>query len=119
MWPCHDYCGDIISGHLPEDADDRPSGPFELCVAPPRRGQGYGTAMLTAIANHHALQNTQLWLNIDIKNGPSQCAAKRAGFKHEFTTAHYRIKGGDGIRIDLQKHMTHFRRTATGQKPGH
>jgi RimJ/RimL family protein N-acetyltransferase len=114
VWPCHDYHHDIAWGHLPEDADDRPSGTFELCVAPSHRGRGYGTAMLTAVANHHALRDTQLWLNIDIKNEPSQSAAKQAEFKHEFTTAHYRIEGGDDIRIDLQKHMAHFRHTATG-----
>lgn len=111
VWPCHDHHSDITYGCLPEDADSRPSGTFELCVAPSHRGQGYGSAMLTAVANHHALRNTQLWLGIDTKNLPSQSAAKRAGFKHEFTTAHYKIEGGADIRIDLQKHMMHFRRT--------
>ncbi|MGW4123104.1 GNAT family N-acetyltransferase [Nocardia sp. NPDC004711] len=112
VWPCHDHHSDITWGRLPEDADDLPSGTFELCVSPSHRGQGYGTAMLTAVANHHTLRNTQLWLGIDIKNAASQSAAERAGFKHEFTTAHYRIQAGDKIRIDLRKHMAHFRRTA-------
>ncbi|WP_169811240.1 GNAT family N-acetyltransferase [Nocardia anaemiae] len=112
VWPCHDHYSDITEGQMPGDADDLPSGTFELNVAPSHRGQGYGPAMLTAVGNHRMLRNTQLWLGIAVKNVPSQTAAKRAGFKHEFTTAHYRIEGGDDLRIDLQKHMMHFRRIA-------
>jgi len=70
--------------------------------------------MLTAIATDRQFKGTQIWLRIDVKNGASRTAAGRAGFEHEFTTAHYRIDGGRDIRIDLLKRMMHFRRvTAT------
>lgn len=65
--------------------------------------------MLAAVASHPLTRDTQLWLGIDVKNVASRIASARAGFKHEFTTAYYRIQDGD-IRIDLQKHMMHFRR---------
>ncbi|WP_157224344.1 GNAT family N-acetyltransferase [Nocardia paucivorans] len=109
VWPCHDFHSDITEGQLPGDADDLPSATFELIVAPSHRGLGYGTAMLRAVVAHRDLRATQLWLGIDVKNTPSRNAAVRAGFEHEFTTAHYKMEGGEDLRIGLLKHMMHFR----------
>lgn len=64
--------------------------------------------MLAAVANHPML----LWLGINVRNVADRTTAERAGFTHEFTTAHYRIESGDDVRIDLQKHMMRFRRIA-------
>lgn len=110
VWPCHDFDSHIIEGRVPDAADDLPSATFQLAVAPSYRGRGYGTAILATIAADHRLKGTQLWLGIDVKNGASRTAAGRAGFEHEFTTAHYRIEGGEGYRRDLLKHMMNFRR---------
>ncbi|MEV0684728.1 GNAT family N-acetyltransferase [Nocardia sp. NPDC050378] len=113
VWPCHDFNSDIVDGQLPDDVDDMPCATFQLSVAPSHRGRGYGTAMLTAIATNLQLKGTQIWLGIDVKNMASRIAADRAGFDHQFTTAHYKMQSGHDIRIGLYKHMMHFRHLTT------
>ncbi|MDE1675072.1 GNAT family N-acetyltransferase [Nocardia gipuzkoensis] len=109
VWPCHDFDSHIVEGQIPDDADDLPCATFQLAVAPSSRGRGHGTAILATIVADPRLRSTQIWLGIDVKNGASRTAAGRAGFEHEFTTAHYRVDGGEGYRLDLRKHMMHFR----------